>query len=425
MWHDKMITKQLDQQGLRPGDSFEIWPWGGRKKVVPLKRTCLDFVASEFRPLNLSSHYIELSTASKRQFHFRIQLDEGLKSPRYAMRSLSGHPFWVNGLVTKEAYIERADQVVIDDHRMQFNSTSLLEWSQNYFEHPILKEDKIIHSQLSVMIEGETGTGKTYLAEKIHHKGNRSGEWVHLNLSALSPQLIESELFGHIKGAFTGAIKDHAGAIRTASNGTLFIDEIDSLPLDLQAKLLLFLDNQKIRPVGSDKEVSITTRLIFASGKNLETLVQKGLMRRDFYFRLKTGLSLSLPPLRNNIEQIKIFCQKYALDHQCSFTERVLEFYQTLPWPGNVRQLKSHLEKKRILSKNSKLDFDEHDQLLLEQTSDIGSFSDEEIHTLESVKRKYIERAMAICHGQISLAAKKLEIHPKTVRMILNSQEGM
>lgn len=422
MWHDKMITNQLDQQGLRVGDSFEIMPWGGRKKVVPLRRTILDFVSHEFRPASLSPSYIELSTSMGRRFHFRLELDEKLASPRYALRSLSGHPFWVNGLVTKEAYLERSDQVVIDDHRMQFNSASLLEWSQSYFDHPVLRDEKILLSDLSVLIEGETGTGKTYLAEKIHQKGKRNGKWIHLNLSALSPHLVESELFGHAKGSFTGAIRDHEGAIAQAEQGTLFIDEIDSLPLDLQAKLLLFLDNQKVRPVGGRCEMKVSTRLIFASGKNLEALVQKGLMRKDFYFRLKTGVSLNLSPLRNNSEQIKLFCQKYALDHQCSFTEKVMDFYQTLPWPGNIRQLKSHLEKKRILSKSSKLDFDEHDQILLEQTSDIGSFSDEEIYTLEAMKKKYIERAMMIYHGQVSIVAKKLNIHPKTVKMILSGQ---
>lgn len=423
MWHDKMISKQLDQQGLRPGDSFEIWPWGGRRKVVPLKRTCLDFINEEYRPHNLSQSYIKLMTPSNRRFHFRIELDDKLESPRYMMRSLSGHPFWVNGLVTKEAYLERADQVVIDDHRMQFNSASIKEWSNNYFDHPILSEEKLIHSHLSVLIEGETGTGKTYLAEKIHLKSERKGEWVHLNLSALSPQLIESELFGHKKGSFTGAVRDHMGAIEQASQGTLFIDEIDSLPLDLQAKLLLFLDNQKIRRVGGSSETTVSARLIFASGKNLEHLVQKGLMRQDFYFRLKTGLTISLKPLRHSAEQVRFFCQKYALDNRCSFTERVIEFYETLPWPGNIRQLKSHLEKKRILSKSFKLDFDHHDQNLLEQTSDISALSGEEILSLEIVKKKYIERAMRICHGQIGIVAKKLDIHPKTIRLIISGQE--
>lgn len=423
MWHDKMITKQLDQQGLRVGDSFEIWPWGGKRKVVPLRRTVLDFITEEYRPSNLSQSYIELGSGFNRKFHFRLELDQNLKSPRYALKSLSGHPFWVNGLVTKEAYLERSDQVVIDDHRMQFNSISLKEWGENYFDHPILKEERIIQSNLSIFIEGETGTGKTYLAEKIHSRCSDKGNWVHLNLSALSPQLIESELFGHAKGSFTGAIRDHEGAIVQANNGTLFIDEIDSLPLDLQAKLLLFLDNQKVRPVGGKSDVKVSVRLIFASGRNLESLVQKGLMRKDFYFRLKTGVSISLSPLRNNAEQIKLFCQKYALDNHCSFTERLIEFYQTLPWPGNIRQFKSHLEKKRILSKSMKLDFDDYDQILLEQTSDIGSFADEEMHTLETMKKRYIERAMMIYHGQVSVVAKKLDIHPKTVKMILSEQE--
>lgn len=416
MWHDRMITQQLDLQGLRLGDSIEIRPWGKRKKVIPLKRTCLDFVTEEFRPNDLAASYIELETPGMRKFHFRLMLDEHLKSPRYSLKSLSGHPFWVNGLVTKEAYLERADQVVIDDHRMHFSSLSLHDWTQNYFEHPILKDEKLIHSHITIMIEGETGTGKSYLAKKIHEQSGRLGSWVHLNLSALSPSLFESELFGHAKGSFTGAIKDHKGALREAHQGTLFIDEIDSLPLDLQAKLLLFLDNQKVKSVGSSVENSISTRIIFASGKKLETQVQKGFMRKDFYFRLKTGHTVNLMPLRNSVEQIKSFIQKYGIDNQCSFTERLTEFYQTLPWPGNIRQLKSHLDKKRVLSKSSKLDFDDQDQYLLEQTSDIGSFSDEDIQPLEIIKRKYVERALRMCHGQINIAAKKLDIHPKTIK---------
>ena len=165
-------------------------------------------------------------------------------------------------------------------------------------------EQNLINSDLKILISGETGTGKSHLARKVHEKSGRLGEFVAINLSSFNPQLIESELFGHKKGSFTGAIHDKTGAFSMAKNGTLFLDEIDSLPLDLQTKLLTFIDNKKFRRVGDTKEESINTRLIFASGRPLEQLVEQGSFRKDLFFRLKSGHSVEMASLRNDIPRI-------------------------------------------------------------------------------------------------------------------------
>jgi len=175
--------------------------------------------------------------------------------------------------------------------------------------------DRVVKSSLPILIEGETGTGKTTLAKEIHDRSEVVGKFVHLNLSAFSPALIESELFGHMKGAFTGAQRDKTGALISAHGGTLFLDEIDSLSKELQTKLLLFLDNGIVRPVGGNVERKVETRLIFASGTNLSSRVKMQDVRADFYHRLCSGIKVNLPSLREDkdkiAEVINSFAQKY------------------------------------------------------------------------------------------------------------------
>ena len=161
-----------------------------------------------------------------------------------------------------------------------------------------------LNSSMPILLIGETGTGKTTIAKKIHDESGVGGNFVHLNLSSFSQSLIESEIFGHRKGAFTGAISDKKGAILEANKGTLFLDEIDSIDISLQTKLLTFLDNGEFRAVGGGSNTS-DVRMIYSSGKNIKDLVASGEMRLDFYFRLKNSLCLEVPNLRDNKDYLK------------------------------------------------------------------------------------------------------------------------
>jgi transcriptional regulator with PAS, ATPase and Fis domain len=420
MFQRKLMSEQLKESGLRIGDSCSIFPSQGRRKAFTLNRHRIDFISAQYRPQDLSQSYIELPHYQPEVFHYRLELEEfSPKLGRFLLKTIRGKPFWINGLAAKEAYVERADRLYIEDHKFNFDPCDLGEALKQEFDHPVLKLQQLMKSNLKILIEGETGTGKTHLARQIHEKSGRRGEFVAINLSSYNPQLIESELFGHKKGAFTGAIEDKQGAFSQAAHGTLFLDEVDSLSMELQTKLLTFMDSMKYRRVGETAEKEIRTRLIFASGKSLETLVAQGGFRRDFYFRLKAGHTAHLLPLRNETKRIQSACQHFALKEEVSLSKPLVEFYLTLPWPGNLRQLFGHLEKKKIFGRTTKLDFDEVDEALMLQSTDLMSLKDEPLRTMEQVKLEHVRRAVTICEGNVALAARRIRLSEKTVRSFL------
>lgn len=419
MFHRKMIQQQIQMAGVRLGDSCSIFPSQGRKKAFTLNRHCIDLISTRYRPDNLSLSYIELPHVPADVFHYRLELEEVAPAhSRFVLKTIKGKPFWINGLAAREAYVERADRLFIEDHKLNFASCDLEGLMKSHFDHPVLGMQHLIESELKILIMGETGTGKTHLARKIHEKSGRVGKFVAVNLSSFNPMLIESELFGHKKGAFTGAVNDKMGALALAEHGTLFLDEVDSLPLDIQTKLLTFLDNQRFRRVGDMHEKEVKTRLIFASGRSLENLVSQGKFRRDFYYRLKAGHTIDLASLRNDIKKISAACQYFALEHGVSFSRRLLDFYETLAWPGNLRQLFGHLEKKKVLSKTTKLDFDRMDEELLLQSSDLMSM-EEPLVSMEQCKLDHVKKAVGLCEGNVAEAARRLQLSEKTVRTAL------
>lgn len=420
MYQRKLMKKQIEMSGVRLGDSCSIFPAYGKKKAFTLNRHCIDLISHSFRPQNLSMSYIELPITEVGNFHYRLELDDPQKEGRFILKTIIGNAFWLNGSAAREAYVERSDRLFIDDNKLNFDPFDLKEITERHFEHPVLLQQNLVESNLKILIQGETGTGKTHLASKIHEKSGRAGKFVAVNLSSYNPQLIESELFGHKKGSFTGALFDKTGAFEEAENGTLFIDEIDSLPLDLQTKLLTFLDNNSFRRVGDVKEIKIKARLIFSSGRSLEPLIQQGKFRKDFYFRLKSGHTVELSSLRNDIHRIKEACRFYCLKHGLSLSRRLSEFYETLAWPGNLRQLFGHLDKKRILSRSTKLDFDHLDEELLLESSDLMSLSyPEDILPMKEFKEDYVKRALSYCDGNVALTARKLQVTEKTIKTIL------
>jgi transcriptional regulator with PAS, ATPase and Fis domain len=204
---------------------------------------------------------------------------------------------------------------------------------------------KTAATPLSIYLAGETGTGKEVLSHLIHMWSERkSGPFVPLHCGALPPSLVESELFGHVKGAFTGAIHHRPGALMQAHNGTLFLDEIGDLPLDIQVKLLRFLENGEIKPVGADRPLKANVRLISATHHPLTKLVEEGKFRRDLYYRL-ASVKLSIPSLRSRPEDIELLALKYATEMGKILSPRALLRLQAHSWPGNVRELRHAVER--------------------------------------------------------------------------------
>lgn len=200
-------------------------------------------------------------------------------------------------------------------------------------------------TNLSIYLSGETGTGKEVLARLVHVWSRRStGAFVAINCGALTVSLAESELFGHVKGSYTGAIKDRPGALLQAHGGTLFLDEVGDLPLELQVKLLRFLENGEIRPVGSDRTLFADVRVVCATHKPLLQLVQEGKFRQDLYFRL-ASIPIQIPSLRRRVDDIRALALQFAKKHDKTLTKEAVQRLQSHSWPGNVRELSHAVER--------------------------------------------------------------------------------
>ncbi len=406
---------------LRQGDCCVVSPLTGRKKEIYLHWKVLDFCSLGLRTENKAVSFVELDSTDSRPFHYRLELQqEDEEVDRFIFKRLKGPPFKYNGFWANEVYVDRLDKVEFDYHVLSFFDAKHFSQKENPFCHPVLKMENLLKSDLSILIEGETGTGKSYLAKAIHEKSGRQGEFVGVNLSSYSISLLESELFGHRKGAFTGALETKIGAFEMAQEGTLFLDEIDSLPIEIQTKLLTFLDNKVYRMVGDIKEKKLKTRLIFASGRALDQLVNRGDFRKDFFYRLKSGYSLKMNSLREEPGLIKNACKYFSIKHDLKLSKELQDFYMTLPWPGNLRQLFSHLEKKRILQKGKLMSFDEFDEELIIGSSDLSAFDAFETLSLEDYKLAYFSKVFYYCHKNIRLTARKLRISEKTVRRLLD-----
>jgi DNA-binding NtrC family response regulator len=217
--------------------------------------------------------------------------------------------------------------------------------------------NRLSQVETTVMIRGENGTGKELVAKAIHFNSPRKhGEFVAINCGAIPEELMESELFGHEKGAFTGASERKIGKFQLANKGTLFLDEIAELRPELQVKLLRVLQEKKFTPVGSNREVKTSARIIAATNRNLEKMIQDGYFREDLFYRLNV-MPIFLPPLRERLDDLEgllqFFIKKYNLKHSRqiqSFSPEVLEVFKRYPWPGNVRELENVIERSFIIS---------------------------------------------------------------------------
>lgn len=265
------------------------------------------------------------------------------------LRSSTGT--FVNGAKVLDAELSDADVitvgdldlVVIDTHNTltEFPLTSKQElWSQQ-----LSLLNRVAKSNHSILLLGESGTGKDVIAKKIHAQSERCNHiFMSVNCSALTETLVESELFGHIKGSFTGAVSDRKGAFEAARGGTLFLDEIGDLPYSLQAKILRALENEEIRPVGSDRIIKTNVRIIAATHKNLLDKVQEGVFRQDLYYRLNV-ITVEVPNLKDRIEDFEDLIYQFAKEFRVRFSHLAIAKLKRLPWHGNIRELKNFVIK--------------------------------------------------------------------------------
>jgi two-component system nitrogen regulation response regulator GlnG len=216
--------------------------------------------------------------------------------------------------------------------------------------------DKVVPSEVAVLIQGETGTGKELVARALHEYGPRKGRpFLAENCAAVPADLLESELFGHKKGSFTGAIADRPGHFVAADGGTVFLDEIGDMPLPMQSKLLRVLQEGEVRPVGSNKVIKVDVRIVAASNKDLRAMCREGTFREDLYFRLNV-ITVQLPPLRERAGDVRLLARFYLekvgaeMGRKAEISGDALTLLESWRWPGNVRELENEIRRALALS---------------------------------------------------------------------------
>ena len=295
------------------------------------------------------------------------------------------------------------------------------------------KIEQIAPTRATVLIEGESGTGKEVVAHVLHDLSGRPGEkFVAVNCAALSPQLLESELFGHEKGAFTGAAQRRIGRFEQAHGGTLFLDEIGEIDAATQVKLLRALSERTIERVGANSPISVDVRVIAATNRNLAEMVSKGEFREDLYFRLNV-LGIIMPPLRERKEDIVIlahsFLGEFARENgrpEKPFTEKAMTRLLSYDWPGNVRELRTAVEHAVVMSNQNTLDLEHLPDFLLglrpglESRSEKNTLAPEQEFNLHALEQKAIKSALLATNSNRTKAAELLGISRRTLQRKLS-----
>lgn len=276
------------------------------------------------------------------------------------------------------------------------------------------KIKKVAGTDSPILILGESGTGKELVANLIHYNSKRTGKFVPVNCSAFPSELLESELFGYKKGAFTGADKDKDGLFKVANRGTLFLDEISALPIGLQPKLLRAIQTMKFIPLGGTKVEQVYVRIITATNKDIETLVEKGELREDLYYRLNV-IPIYIPPLRERKEDIPILAEFFIekISKRLNIKKKELsresiEKFIEYDWKGNVRELENLIERMIVLEDSDIIDMDSIPKM---------SKKSEMLNTLnlEMLERQAILKALERSEGKKKKAAQLLGVHPSTL----------
>lgn len=390
----------------------------------------------------------------------RRHLEIEYKSDSFLLRDLnSTNGTYVNGTRVKEAYLVPGDRIKIGrtvleftafDEKVKIEPSKKSEFGKMVGTSIKMRQiftilERISPTLATVIIEGDTGTGKDLVAQAIHeHSPRRNHPYVVFDCSAVAPNLIESELFGHEKGAFTGAIKSRKGAFEEAKGGTIFLDEIGELSLDLQPKLLRALEQREIKRVGSNTPISIDVRVICATNKNLRREVEEGRFREDLYYRLSV-VKIHLPSLNARPEDIEPLVERFLATSKFNMLgggklkvtkvdDEALKMLKRYHWPGNVRELLNIIERAVSFAEGdtltkSHLDFVfseiEHEEDYTERlvTSADIPFKDAKQRVLEIFEKEYLLDLLKRNEYNLSAAAREAKIDRKHIRNLLKKYD--
>ena len=287
---------------------------------------------------------------------------------------------------------------------------------------------KAANTMATILITGESGTGKELVARAIHYRSSRaSSPFVAVNCGGIPQELLESELFGHLKGAFTGAIETRAGFFQTAEGGTIFLDEISEMTLPMQVKLLRVLQDREVRMVGSTRSKMIDVRILAATNKDLAALVEKGAFREDLFYRINV-ITIALPPLRTRGDDVLLLTQHFARKFSKEsgkplqqISERALEVLSNYPWPGNVRELENIIQRLVVMTDGDIIDVPDLPPLMrFSALREVGLR-----RTLAEMEAEYVHNVLASVGGNKSRAAEVLGIDRKTLRSKLKESQRL
>jgi DNA-binding NtrC family response regulator len=286
--------------------------------------------------------------------------------------------------------------------------------------------EKVAPTDVTVLIQGETGTGKELVAREIHRRSPRgAGPFVAVNCAAIPEGLLESELFGHVKGAFTGAVAARAGRFQAASGGTLFLDEIGEMPPSLQVKLLRAIQERVVQRVGESRGEPVDIRVLAATNRNLEDEVRAGRFREDLYYRLHV-VTIDLPPLRERGDDVTVlarwFLQRYAEEFDSrarGYAPGALAALRRYSWPGNIRELENRVKKAAVLADGP---------LITGEDLDLGQEAPESTlplaDAIEEFRKRYISETLDRNGGNRTKTAKDLDVDPRTIFRHLEKLES-
>lgn len=400
--------------------------------AVASTREAIEKLRSDAYPIVISDIYLDektgldvLETARQKNPNCAVILMTGRGTMETVMKATQGgafdyiaKPFELDRMLDT---VKRAEASVSDREEEKESEIDDLPESEMIGSSPRMIEiyktiSRVAPTNATVVIEGETGTGKEMIARMIHQNSPRASQpFVPVDCGSIAPSLIESELFGAMKGAYTGAEKDRLGVFEAANNGTVFLDEIGDLELNFQLKLLRFLQEKEIRPLGAARGRKVDVRVVAATNRDLQKMVEDGKFREDLWYRLNV-VRITLPPLVDRRGDVPLlahyFLRKYneRYSQNARLNESGLTVLQNYSWPGNVRQLQHMMERLTILAPNGRID-----EAAVKEAIELTEPRDSASDTLADTEADQIRRVLAATGGNKSRAAKILGIERKTL----------
>jgi two-component system response regulator HydG len=415
---------------------------GGRAAVNALKKRVFDVVITDLRMEGVDG--LDVLTASREDDPMRPviimtaygTIDGAIEAVQKGAFHYLTKPFkldeaavWVEKAIVDRGLKRENEQLRrIADERLGFRNlvgkSAVMQQLYDLLE-------RVSGTTTPVLISGESGTGKEIVARALHHGSARArGPFVAINCAAITETLLESELFGHAKGAFTGAVDSKKGLFTEADGGTLLLDEIGEMPLSLQAKLLRVLETGMVRPVGGGSERKVDVRILAATNRDLARAVQERSFREDLFYRLNV-LPIHLPPLRARREDIPLliehlaarFLEQHPDQPKREFSTEVMRRLMELPWPGNVRELKNAVERMLILARGKRIDTRDLAQVLPAALPEAMAALAAEIVPLRVLTRRYVEWVLTQTGGNKVRTAQLLEIDASTIYRMLSRDD--